>query len=109
VVPLKILLSDNALKNTEQGFIEFNLQNTDSNIELTIKDTGKGISEEKLPHVFERFSRVDKTRSRTTGGSGLGLAICKWIVDLHDGKISLDSKIFKGTTVKILLPTGTKS
>ncbi len=88
---LLLNLSDNALKNTEQGFIEFNLQNTDSNIELTIKDTGKGISEEKLPHVFERFYRVDKTRSRTTGGNGLGLAICKWIVDLNDWKISLFS------------------
>ena len=106
---LLLNLSDNALKNTEQGFIEFNLQNTDRNIELVIRDTGKGIPEDELPHVFERFYRVDKVRSRATGGTGLGLAICEWIVDLHDGKISLASKIFKGTTVKILLPTSIKS
>jgi heavy metal sensor kinase len=101
---LVLNLSDNALKNTEQGYIEVKLQKLDNSLELTIRDTGKGIPEDDLPYVFDRFYRVDKARTRTTGGSGLGLAICKWIVDLHGGKISMESKPSEGTTVKITLP-----
>lgn len=102
---LLLNLSDNALKNTEAGSIEFNLQINGNNIEFAIKDTGKGIPEEELPHVFERFYRVDKARSRATGsGSGLGLAICKWIVEAHHGSILVKSGVAKGTSVMVNLP-----
>lgn len=97
-------LSDNALKYTERGKIEFTLQSQNDEIDLVISDTGKGIPEEDLPHIFDRFYRVDKARTRTTGGSGLGLAICKWIVEAHDGTIRVESDGSSGTQVTITLP-----
>ena len=101
---LLLNLSDNALKYTERGFIEFSLQKRDNSIELIIRDSGKGIPEADLPHVFDRFYRVDKARTRTTGGSGLGLSISKWIVELHGGTIAMQSAPSAGTTVTMIFP-----
>ena len=70
---------------------------------ITVKDTGIGIPEEDIDRVFERFYRVDKSRSRDTGGTGLGLAIVKHIVELHNGKIEIESKISVGTEMKVRL------
>ena len=69
---------------------------------LTVKDTGIGIPKEAQKRVFERFYRVDKSRSKSTGGTGLGLAIVKHIVAQHEAQISLESEEGVGTTIKVV-------
>lgn len=101
---LLLNLCDNALKYTSRGSIELSLKKVDAKIELAISDTGKGIPAGDLPHIFDRFYRVDKSHSSATGGSGLGLAICQWIVAAHGGKIEVNSDLGKGTTVRVSLP-----
>lgn len=68
---------------------------------ITVKDTGIGIPEESLPRVFERFYRVDKSRSKETGGTGLGLAIVKHIAEVHKATIDLKSIVGSGTEIKV--------
>lgn len=97
-------LCDNALKHTAQGKIILALQKTKAAIIFTISDTGEGIPPEDLPHIFDRFYRVDKSRSTATGGSGLGLAICQWIVAAHNGEITVRSTVGAGTTVRVRFP-----
>ncbi|MBE0635219.1 hypothetical protein IH601_04420 [Candidatus Bipolaricaulota bacterium] len=70
----------------------------------TVKDSGCGIPEEHVPHIFERFFRADKARSRQSGGSGRGLAICRQIVEAHGGGIAVASEVDVGTTFTIRLP-----
>jgi heavy metal sensor kinase len=101
---LLLNLCENALKYTSQGNIDLSLKKMGTQIELAISDTGKGIPAEDLPHVFDRFYRVDKSHSSATGGSGLGLAICQWIASAHGGKIEVSSEAGKGTTVRVKLP-----
>lgn len=76
----------------------------DDLVRLTVADTGEGIAAEHLPHIFDRFYRVDKSRTRTTGGSGLGLSICQAIAAAHGGRIIVESKLDEGTTVSVELP-----
>ncbi len=71
---------------------------------VIVADTGTGIPPEHQAHIFDRFYRVDKARSRELGGSGLGLAICKNIIDAHGGTITLESIPQKGTTFTVRLP-----
>jgi signal transduction histidine kinase len=71
---------------------------------LTVADTGLGIADDDQRHVFERFFRADKARSREVGGSGLGLAICQSIVEAHGGTISFTSRPNEGTTFVVKLP-----
>ena len=71
---------------------------------LTVKDTGMGIPEDAIGHVFERFYRVDKARSRATGGSGLGLAIVRSIVQRKRGEIQVSSIVGQGTTFTVTFP-----
>lgn len=97
-------LCDNALKYTRKGFIELSLKSWSDVIEFKIKDSGCGIPPEQLPHIFDRFYRVDKSRTSSTGGSGLGLSISQWIAHAHGGEIFVESEINRGTTVKIHLP-----
>lgn len=71
-----------------------------------IQDNGIGIAAEHLPHLFERFYRVDKARARTTGGSGIGLTISKALVEAHGGRIWVESAgLGQGTVVRFVLPT----
>ena len=75
---------------------------------ISVTDSGVGIPKEDLEHIFERFYRVDKSRSTDAGGTGLGLSIAKDIIDAHGGKIEIDSEYTKGTTVTITLPVDTR-
>lgn len=100
-----MILLDNALKYTnENGNIKLDLKKENTNILLTITNTGKGISPENLPKIFDRFYRVDKSRSRESGGYGLGLAIGKAIIEQHGGRISVNSVVDKSTTFKLEFP-----
>ncbi|PKR86205.1 two-component system histidine kinase PnpS [Heyndrickxia camelliae] len=95
----------NAITYTpEHGIIEINVEDLDSKVMLSVKDTGIGIAEKDLPRIFERFYRVDKARSRNSGGTGLGLAIVKHLVESHHGVIEVQSQEGKGTQFTIILP-----
>lgn len=91
-------LISNAIKYSESKKIDVILNNQDDKKEIIVKDYGKGIEKEHLNHLFERFYRVDKTRSRKLGGTGLGLAIVKNIIELHNGTITVESELNKGTS-----------
>lgn len=100
-------LVDNAIKYTPDGgsvTIDLALVNH-TQARITVTDTGTGIPPEDLPHIFERFYRVDKSRSRAQGGAGLGLAIVKSIVEAHGGSITAHSEAGKGTSFEVILPT----
>ena len=95
-------LVQNAIRyNKEGGFVQVTVKETGSHPSLTVEDSGIGIPEESLDRVFERFYRVDKSRSRETGGTGLGLAIVKHIAQLHGAQIGLESELGKGTKVTV--------
>ena len=98
-------LLDNAIKYTPDGgeiFVELQRQN--GNARLIVRDTGIGISATEQSHVFDRFYRVDKARSRSLGGAGLGLSIVNWIVEAHEGKITLESTLDHGSKFTVVLP-----
>jgi signal transduction histidine kinase len=100
-------LIDNAVKYTpERGKVSLSLERRDGFALVRVKDTGIGIPKAEQPMIFDRFYRVDKARSRDFGGSGLGLAIVKWIVDLHKGRIEVESEPNKGSTFTVALPVG---
>lgn len=105
IIQLFYNLIDNAIKYTPSGGkVEISIENSGKFIKTSVKDTGIGIPKEHLPHIFERFYRVDRARARKSGGSGLGLSICKWIVNAHGGKIEVESQEGKGTTFTVWLP-----
>ena len=98
-------LVDNGIKyNKPQGTVEVAAYREKGRIVITVTDTGIGIPEEHLPRIFERFYRVDQSRTRDTGGTGLGLSIVKHIVKLYHGDISVKSELDKGTVFTIQLP-----
>ncbi len=100
-----INLVDNAVKYTpEEGAIGIHITHADSHLRIEVFDTGIGIPKEHLPRIFERFYRVDKTRSRKIGGTGLGLSIVKHVVIMHGGKIEVESEVGKGSRFIITLP-----
>jgi PAS domain S-box-containing protein len=104
----KIVLNllSNALKFTFEGEIEVALRERADRVELTVRDTGIGISAADLPKMFQRFQRVRNARSRTHEGSGIGLALVRELVKLHGGEIELESREGLGTTFTVSLPKG---
>jgi two-component system phosphate regulon sensor histidine kinase PhoR len=101
---LLINLVDNAVKYTEKGGVVIGLRTENGTVVLEVRDSGSGIPEEHRERIFERFYRVDKSRSRILGGTGLGLSIVKHIVQLHGGSIDVRSDEGKGTTFSVHLP-----
>jgi two-component system phosphate regulon sensor histidine kinase PhoR len=93
----------NAIKYTEKGKVEIFINEENKHARITIKDTGIGIPEKYLDRIFERFFRVDKARSRSLGGTGLGLAIVKHIIEAHNSKVNLKSKVGEGSEFSFLL------
>lgn len=101
---LRIFL-DNSIKYTPSGgTISVNSYKKNDSAVISIEDTGIGISKDDLPYIFNRFYRADKSRTKASGGTGLGLAIAKWIIDTHNGKVKVWSKLEEGTTIRIELP-----
>jgi len=99
-------LLDNAMAHTDSGdSINVSAIQKDNWVEVSVADTGKGIPDEDLPNIFERFYRVDKSRARATGGSGLGLTIAKRLVEAHGGSIEVQSELGRGTRLTFTLPS----
>ncbi len=101
---LMINLIDNAVKYTDKGRVVININKNIDEIKIVVEDTGVGIPENELERVFERFYRVDKSRSKAAEGTGLGLSIVKHIIVLFGGRIELKSKLGKGTKFIVTLP-----
>ena len=100
-------LIENGIKyNVDGGWIKVSLNSDHRNFYIKVADSGVGIPEDCIDHIFERFYRVDKARSRDTGGTGLGLAITKNIIILHKGTINVYSEPGKGTTFTVRVPLG---
>jgi len=100
-----LILIDNAVKYTPRGGLVTVELNTSTGFAIvSVSDTGIGIAREEVPHIFDRFWRADKTRSREEGGAGLGLSIAKWIVETHRGSIAVESEPGKGSTFRVRVP-----
>ena len=96
---------DNAIKYTpEEGTIHVSLKEEEGNLVWRVRDNGIGIPPEDQEHIFERFYRVDKARSRETGGTGLGLSIVRQMVKMHDGTITVQSEAGKGSEFTVIFP-----
>ncbi|WKB36774.1 ATP-binding protein [Terrilactibacillus sp. S3-3] len=94
-----INLITNAIAYTPRhGKIFLEIKESQAKAQFVISDTGIGIEKKQIPRIFERFYRVDKARSRDLGGTGLGLAIVKHLVEVHEGRIDVESEVGKGTT-----------
>ncbi|MEM5816869.1 ATP-binding protein [Desulfitobacterium hafniense] len=100
-----INLIENAFRHTPEGkSVYIRIIDSEEHIQFNVEDQGEGIPPQALPHIFDRFYRVDKSRSRKEGGMGLGLSIVMLIVEAHNGEIKVESEVGKGTTFKVILP-----
>jgi len=97
-------LVSNAFKFTLQGSITVRLVEIDRQAKLTVEDTGVGIPPEELPHIFERFHRIEHSRGRTHEGTGIGLALVQELVKLHGGAIAVTSSVDEGSTFRVKIP-----
>ena len=97
-------LIDNAIKYTDQGKISVGLTGNTEVVQVYIRDTGPGIPADDIPHLFQKFYRVDNSATRVIGGTGLGLFICRKIIELYSGRIWVESELGKGSTFFINLP-----
>ncbi len=93
----------NAVKYTEKGKVEVLIEEENKHAKIIVKDTGIGIPENYIDRIFERFFRIDKARSRAQGGTGLGLAIVKHIIEAHNSKVTVTSKVGEGSEFSFLL------
>jgi two-component system phosphate regulon sensor histidine kinase PhoR len=97
-------LIDNSIKYSEaNGNVDIFYKKVENGVRITVQDTGYGISAEHLPHIFKRFYRVNKDRSREVGGTGLGLAIVKHIIEAHGSKVEAESEVGKGSSFSFVL------
>jgi len=99
-------LLSNAFKYTLEGAVVIRMRETNGCVLFSVEDTGVGIAEEELPHLFERFHRVDNARGRTQEGTGIGLALVSELVKMHGGTVSVESLPAKGSTFIVSLPLG---
>jgi heavy metal sensor kinase len=100
-----LILIDNAVKYTPKtGSVKVKLETNDGFAVVSVSDTGIGIAKPDLAHIFDRFWRADKARSREQGGAGLGLSIAKWIVEMHRGSMDVESEPGKGSTFHLRVP-----
>lgn len=98
-------LASNAIHfNTRGGKVRISVTRSDNSAQIKVSDTGPGIAGQDLPHIFERFYRADKSRSKSHGSSGLGLSICQSIVAAHGGSIDVHTVAGEGTTFVVTLP-----
>jgi signal transduction histidine kinase len=104
LIQVFINLISNAVKFTEQGTVTIRTRSSGDEITISVTDTGKGIAQEDLPKLFEKFKQVGDTLKTNQKGTGLGLPICKQIVAYHGGEITIESELGKGTAVTVKLP-----
>jgi two-component system phosphate regulon sensor histidine kinase PhoR len=97
------IISNALIYTSSGGSVTMEVEETPQKVKVQIKDTGMGIEKAEIPRIFERFYRVNKARDRISGGTGLGLAIVKHILEVHKGKVTVDSEVGKGTTFTIEL------
>jgi len=98
-------LLDNALRYTpEGGRIIVRAAPGNGGVSLQVSDTGSGIAREHLPRIFERFYRADPSRARSEGGTGLGLSIVRHLVESHGGRVTAESELGQGTTIRCWFP-----
>jgi two-component system, OmpR family, sensor histidine kinase BaeS len=110
-------LLSNSIRHTPLGgVVTVSLKTTETSqppskrsLVISVKDTGEGIAAENLPHLFERFYRVESSRARSEGGAGLGLAIVRQLVEAHGGQVKVESQVGKGSTFYVLLPVASES
>src|SRR5262249_46548626 len=102
-------LATNAVRYTLEGEICFRLRRDDSMVGVSVQDTGPGIATEHLELVFDRFFRIDQSRSRELGGTGLGLAIARLLAELQQGRVTVESAIGDGSVFTLWLPAGADS
>jgi two-component system OmpR family sensor kinase len=84
--------------------VRITVRGEDGGARISVADTGKGISPDDLPHIFEHFYRADRSRARSSGGTGLGLAIVKSLVEAHGGRVTVQSEVGAGSTFTVTLP-----
>ena len=102
-------LCDNGIRyNNKGGIVNVTVKPEGEKVILTVADTGIGISKEHQERIFERFYRVDKSRSKSTGGTGLGLAIVKHIIVNHSAKLEVESELGQGTLMRIIFEKKTE-
>src|SRR5262249_1505281 len=102
---LLINLIENALRHTSPGgSVRVTASLDGGAARVSVSDTGCGIAPEHLPHIFDRFYRVDTGRARADGGSGLGLSICRWIAEAHRGSLVVTSETGRGSTFTLRMP-----
>jgi signal transduction histidine kinase len=97
-------LIGNAIKFTDSGSVEIRVRQVIDDFEFSVVDSGFGIAPEHQAQIFDEFRQIDNTSTRKTGGTGLGLSISRRIVEMHGGRITVESEVGKGSTFKVTVP-----
>jgi two-component system phosphate regulon sensor histidine kinase PhoR len=95
---------ENAIKFTPAGSVHVTIGGTADTVTVAVTDTGIGIAAEDIPHLFQKFYRIDSTATRTIGGTGLGLYLCRTIIERQGGRVWVESKLGEGSSFKFSLP-----